>query len=298
MVVQKSFAQILLPNDPGAALQSATKQYADNNFATTVHTHTESQVTSLTTDLAGKEPALVPTASKTAAYTAAPSDLVLCNGAGGAFTVTLPAAAAGSFIGVKKTDATSANVITISRAGSDTIGAAAATTITLTLQDETVVLMANGSNWVRKENQLTLATLDTRYQASGSYAPTASPTFTGTATFAKMVQTPVALTYVASGTTLVDASLGNTFRVTLTNTTTAMGAPSNPTDGQLILFEIKQDGTGSRLATWVATAGGYVFGTDVVSPTLSTAINKTDLVGFIYNSTANIWRCLAWARGY
>lgn len=128
----------------------------------TAHSHPESDVTSLVTDLAAKEPSLTPTASKTANYTAVSGDLVMCNATGGAFTVTLPAAAAGSFVGIKKTDS-SANVVTISRAGADTIGAAAATTIPLTLQDETVVLMASGTNWVRRENHLSLASLDARH---------------------------------------------------------------------------------------------------------------------------------------
>lgn len=34
MVLVKSFAQVVLPNDPGAALQASTKQYCDNTFET------------------------------------------------------------------------------------------------------------------------------------------------------------------------------------------------------------------------------------------------------------------------
>jgi len=183
MTVVKSFAQIQLPNDPGAVLQAGTKQYidaADATKANSTHTHAESDVTSLTSDLALK-------------------------------------------------------------------------------------------------------------------APLASPTFTGTATFAKMVQAPVTLTFVGAGTTLVDASLGNTFRMTFGAGNTTMGAPSNPTDGQMILFEIKQDGTGSRTITWNAA---YVWGTDVPVPVLTTTANKTDYIGFFYNSTAAVWRGLALARGY
>lgn len=121
--------------------------------------------TATQTALDAKEPALVPTASKTAGYTAVNGDYVLCNATGGGFTITLPAAAANTFIGIKKTDS-SANLITITRAGSDTIGATAATSITLALQDESVILMASGTNWIRRENQMTLAPLDARFQAS------------------------------------------------------------------------------------------------------------------------------------
>jgi hypothetical protein len=137
-------------------------------------------------------------------------------------------------------------------------------------------------------------------------APTASPTFTGTATFAtttttgtatfaKVVETPVNLTFAT--TTTVDASQGVYYRITLTGNTT-MAAPTNATDGQKILFEILQDATGSRTITWTSGAGGYAFGTDVTTPTLTTTANKRDFVGFVYNSTANLWYCLAVARGY
>lgn len=64
MVVQKSFGQIQLPNDPGGVLQAGTKQYidtGDSGKANTSHTHAESDVTSLTTDLAAKAPLASPT---------------------------------------------------------------------------------------------------------------------------------------------------------------------------------------------------------------------------------------------
>lgn len=110
----------------------------------------------------GAELTLVPTASKTTTYTAADRDLVLCDATSGGFTVTLPAAAAGRKVGIKKTDA-SANLITISRAGSDTIGAAAATSITLALREQFVTLTANGTNWVITDSSYMLANLDARY---------------------------------------------------------------------------------------------------------------------------------------
>lgn len=47
---------ILLPADPSSPLHAATKQYADTKAPAT-HTHAESDVTSLVSDLAGKAPA-------------------------------------------------------------------------------------------------------------------------------------------------------------------------------------------------------------------------------------------------
>lgn len=125
-------------------------------------THASGGSDPITTAAIGAMPRLTPTASKTAAYTAVSGDLVLCNAAGGAFTVTLPTAVAGVLISIKKTDS-SANAITIARAGSDTIGATAATSITLALQDQSVTLLGVSGAWVLLDNQLSLATLDTRH---------------------------------------------------------------------------------------------------------------------------------------
>lgn len=105
----------------------------------------------------------------------------------------------------------------------------------------------------------------------------------------------VALTDAA--TIAVDASLGNHFRVTLGGNRT-MGVPSNPTNGQRIMFEIVQDGTGSRTITFAGGAGGYSFGTDITGVTLTTTASKRDFVGAVYNSTANTWYIIAFVKGY
>lgn len=115
-------------------------------------------------------------------------------------------------------------------------------------------------------------------------APLASPTLTGTTTVAKFIETPVALT--DASTITVDASLGNLFRVTLGGSRT-MGAPSNATDGQQILFELLQDGTGSRTITWTSGSGGYQF--DAQTPVLQTAAAKRDYVAFTYSTAATRW---------
>lgn len=107
-----------------------------------------------------------------------------------------------------------------------------------------------------------------------------------------IIQGSVAL---VDGTTIaVDASLGNYFRVTLGGNRT-MGGPSNALDGQKIIFEIIQDGTGTRTLAWNAI---YTFSTDIPSPTLTTTLNKRDFIGFVYNSTAAKWYCLAVVKGF
>lgn len=105
----------------------------------------------------------------------------------------------------------------------------------------------------------------------------------------------VALTDAA--TIIVDASKGNYFRVTLAGSRT-LGAPSNPQDGQMIIFEVIQDGTGNRSLIYTSGAGGYAFSNDIPSPTLTVAANKRDFLGFVYNSTANMWYLIAVTHGF
>jgi hypothetical protein len=65
MTVQRVFtAPILLPGDPSSLNQASNKNYVDNGLsgkANTTHTHAESDVTSLTSDLALKAPLASPT---------------------------------------------------------------------------------------------------------------------------------------------------------------------------------------------------------------------------------------------
>lgn len=90
------------------------------------------------------------------------------------------------------------------------------------------------------------------------------------------------------------ASLGNIFTVTLGGNRT-LGAPSNPTNGQVIKYRIRQDGTGTRTLAYNAI---FRFSDDVPSPTLSTAAGDTDYLAFIYTSADTKWDCLAVNKGF
>jgi hypothetical protein len=107
-----------------------------------------------------------PTAVKTAAYTAAVSDLIPADATSAAFTVTLPSAPADkSRVVVKKIDATT-NIVTIAAAGSDVFNlTAGATALTLLLQYQAVVLQykASGGIWYVVSTDVPLGGLDTRY---------------------------------------------------------------------------------------------------------------------------------------
>ncbi len=93
-----------------------------------------------------------------------------------------------------------------------------------------------------------------------------------------------------------NAALGNYFTVVLAGNRT-MDAPTNPTNGQVIIYELKQDATGTRTITWSSAAGGFSFGASA-APTLSTAAAKIDLVAFRYSTTAAKWLYMGSQLGF
>lgn len=106
----------------------------------------------------------------------------------------------------------------------------------------------------------------------------------------------VALTDAATITT--DAALGNTFTVTLAGNRT-MAAPTNPTNGQRIIYRIKQDGSGSRTLTWATgTNGSFRFGTTITGITLTTTASKTDYIEWVYNLADQRWDVISVNKGF
>lgn len=91
-----------------------------------------------------------------------------------------------------------------------------------------------------------------------------------------------------------DASLGNTFTVTLGGNRT-LATPTNLTNGQELWFVFTQDGTGNRTISYSA---GYIFGSTLLGCTLSTAANKVDVVMGKYNSTLGKVLVLQCLKGY
>lgn len=92
----------------------------------------------------------------------------------------------------------------------------------------------------------------------------------------------------------IDASQGNDFRVTIAGNRTITN-PVNPTDGQKIVFQVKQGGQGSNTLTF---GSAYAFGVGLPQPTLSTAVGQTDLLGFVYNASKGSWLCAAYVLGF
>lgn len=115
-----------------------------------------------------------------------------------------------------------------------------------------------------------------------------------TLTISRTVAAPVAVSYGASTTIDVTGqSDSRLHRMTLTGNLALdfTGAA----DGQKVLVELTQDGTGSRTVT-LGTSVSY--GTDITSFTATTTAGATDVLGFIYNSAAGKYRLVAVAKGY
>lgn len=106
--------------------------------------------------------------------------------------------------------------------------------------------------------------------------------------FAPAVQT---VTYSATPT--IDWTSKDVSRITLTGN--AVITNSGAVDGQKMILELIQDGTGGRTVGFTSETR---FGTDLTSITLSTAANKIDRVGLMYNASSSKYDVIAFVKGY
>jgi hypothetical protein len=109
--------------------------------------------------------------------------------------------------------------------------------------------------------------------------------------------TPRVGTVASSATPAIDVGLFDQFNITaLAAAITSMtsGLTGSPVDGQKLLIRIKDNGT-ARALSWGAS---FVASGAAALPT-TTVVNKTHLVGFIYDSATAKWVCVAVdAAGY
>ena len=105
--------------------------------------------------------------------------------------------------------------------------------------------------------------------------------------------TAVALS-IDGGAVATDASAGSLFTLTADGNFT-LSDPTNLTNGQMIIWRIKQDATGNRTITLDSI---FRLGADISSVTLSTGANKVDyLVGY-YDSTDAKIDIISFVKGY
>ena len=114
--------------------------------------------------------------TKTTTYTLlSTDDLVLSDASGGAFTLTLPAAASnsGKVYYIKKIDAGLTDAVTVDGNASETIDGA--TTTTLNTENEQLTIVSDGTNWEILEHRI--PSIVTSYTPTGSW--TTNTTYTG-----------------------------------------------------------------------------------------------------------------------
>ena len=103
---------------------------------------------------------------------------------------------------------------------------------------------------------------------------------------------PVTLTDAA--TIATNAALGTHFRVSI-GASRNLGAPSNPTDGQVCTWEVTA--SGAFTLTPVTTAGGFAYGSDITALS-AIASTKTDYIQAVYRQSVDRWRIIGYVKGY
>lgn len=100
-------------------------------------------------------------------------------------------------------------------------------------------------------------------------------------------------TVTYGATMAIDAALGNKIAITLTGDGT-ISNPTNAVDGRVLVFRLRQDGSGNRVPVWDTK---YSFVGDLATVTLSTGAGKIDRVAFEYDSTDDKWYCISFIKG-
>jgi hypothetical protein len=101
-------------------------------------------------------------------------------------------------------------------------------------------------------------------------------------------------TTASSSTPTPSADLHDQYNVTALAAGATFGAPTGtPTDGQVLLLRIKDNGTARSLAFNAI----YRFSSDLSAPT-TTIISKTIYMKFVYNAADSKWDNLAWLNNF
>jgi hypothetical protein len=105
---------------------------------------------------------------KTGNYTAVANELVQVDASAGAVVITLPAAnVAGQAVAVKRTEF-GGNSVTVQRAGTDTIGTGAVTSVAIVATEGLWLVSSGAGTWMIATQSQSLTGLDTRYTQRGN----------------------------------------------------------------------------------------------------------------------------------
>lgn len=105
--------------------------------------------------------------------------------------------------------------------------------------------------------------------------------------------TPVVQTVTYSATPTISWTSKDVTKITLTGN--AVITNSGAVDGQKMILQLIQGGSGSYTVTFTSET---VFGTSFTSITLSTAVGKMDMIGLVYSSSNSKYNIVSFAAGY
>lgn len=111
--------------------------------------------------------------------------------------------------------------------------------------------------------------------------------------FLNEVASQVAPTTLTDAATIAtDASLGKHFRVTMAADRT-LGAPTNPTDAQRVLWELTASGAQRTITLTTGSSGAFEL-TAGISASTAIASGKTAFILAIYSSSRARWSVLSY----
>lgn len=125
---------------------------------------------------------------------------------------------------------------------------------------------------------------DARFGPGGVFSSAGATISLGAVNVWTKNQSVAAMALTDGANIATDASLSNNFKVTLAGNRT-LDNPTNPTEGMVVNWAIKQDATGSRTLAY-GSAFKFPGGTP---PVLSTAANAKDLMSCYYDGS--VWLC-------
>jgi len=119
-----------------------------------------------------------------------------------------------------------------------------------------------------------------------------NPTLLGGTSTASLDIAVETITY--AGTMAVDAATSNKKYIVLTGNST-ISNPTNPVNGRMLMFRLRQDATGSRTITW---GSNYRFRGDLIlaNIVLSTTPAMIDRIAFEYDVTDDRWDAVSFLR--
>jgi hypothetical protein len=92
-----------------------------------------------------------------------------------------------------------------------------------------------------------------------------------------------------------DASLGNNFRVTALTASVTLSNPTNPTNGQVVTWEVIQNAAAAKTLAFGTT---FAFGAELTGCTISATLSSHDFITAVYNSTTSKWYVRGCLTGY